>query len=132
MAVLALAVAAASGCSNAPGVSNGSVSACFRAIPVGRAALHEKSARLIGVHRIPADRVRAHLPAVVEKKLAAEDDTVVCAMAFSGKFAAGQVKLAPPNETGHYALVVVSSRKLDLLGAFVLSDLPRTFGGRTV
>ena len=132
----ALAVAAAAGVISAcggptPGVSNGSVSACYRAIPAGRAALHEKSAHLIGVHRVPIDQVRSHLPESARAQLAAENDTAVCTMAFRGTFQPGQVDQAPPAAQGSYALVLVSSRKLHLVAAVVLTDLPRAFGGRT-
>jgi hypothetical protein len=115
-----------------PVVSNGSVSACYRAIPVGRTAIHDPKARLIGVHRIPADQVRSRLPPAARAELAAENDTAVCAMAFKGTFNAGQVNLAAPEQHGDYALILVSSRKLDLIGAVVLDHLPKAFGGRTI
>ncbi len=115
-----------------PGVSNGSVSACYRALPVGRSALHNSSAKLIGVHRIPVDVVRSHLPAAARAELASENDTAVCAMAFRGVFDPGQVDLAPASQSGRFALVLVSSRKLHLVASFVLENLPRAFGGRTL
>ena len=120
------------GCATRPGVSNGSVSACYRAIPVGRGALHDPAASLIGVHRVPVEQVRSHLPAAEQDTLAAENDTAVCAMAFHGHFGAGQVDAAPAGEAGSYALVLVSSRRLHLVGAVVLDHLPKAFGGRTV
>jgi hypothetical protein len=120
------------GCSTSPGVSNGSVSVCFRAIPVGRGALNDPSAKLIGVHRVPVDKVRSHLPPSAESELAAEDDTAVCAMAFRGSFAAGQVESAPAGQAGDYALVLVSSKELHLVAALVLEHLPKAFGGRTI
>jgi hypothetical protein len=85
----------------------------------------------MGVHRIPLDSVRAHLPAAARAELAAENDTAVCAMAFRGTFAPGQVQGADPAQDGEYALVLVSSRQLHLVGAIVLKHLPRAFGGRT-
>jgi hypothetical protein len=115
-----------------PGLSNGSVSACYRAIPTARHAIHDSKATLIGVHRIPADRVRARLPASAESRLAADNDTTVCAIAFHGKFAPGQVDLASPHESGPYAIVLVSSKKLHLIGTAVLSHLPRALGRRFV
>ena len=134
MAVVALTAAIGmAGCGTpAPGVSNGSVSACYRAIPVGRSALHNSSAKLIGVHRVPVDVVRSHLPAPARAELASENDTAVCAMAFRGVFDPGQVDLAPVTQRGEYALVLVSSRKLHLVASFVLGQLPRAFGGRTL
>lgn len=120
------------GCGSAPRVTNGSVSVCYRAIPVGRSALHDRSAKLIGVHRVPVDTVRSHLPAASQAQLAAEDDTTVCEMSFRGQFKAGQVDMAPAGQAGPYALVLVSSKHLHLVDSVVLKELPRAFGGRTV
>ncbi len=128
----ALAMLPPLGCGSAPGVSNGSVSACYRAIPVGRRALHEKAAKLIGVHRIPVDEVRSHLPPGAQNQLATENDTAVCEMSFRGDFKPGQVDMAAADTSGRYALVLVSSKKLHLVGSVVLQRLPRALGGRTV
>jgi hypothetical protein len=130
--VLLAALVGLPGCSHTPGVSNGSVSVCYRAIPVGRAAVHDSHARLIGVHRIPLDNVRSHLPAASRDQLAAEDDLAVCEMTFRGSFGPGQVDMAPAGQAGSYALVLVSSLRLHLVAAVVLPHLPRGFGGRTV
>lgn len=128
---LALAAAlTATGCNVTP--SNGSVSVCYRAIPVARTAIHDGQAKLIGAHRVPVDKVRSHLPPAAQSQLAADDDTSVCALSFKGTFQAGQVDLAPPDQSGHYALVLVSSKKLHLVATVVLLHLPRAFGGRTV
>jgi hypothetical protein len=133
IAALCLVAAALSGChSPPPGVSNGSVSACYRAIPIAKAAVHDVHATLIGVHRIPADTVKHRLPPSAQVELANEDDTVVCAVSFKGSFAAGQVNLAPPSERGSYAVVLLTSRRLHLVGSVVLSSLPKSLGGRTV
>ena len=132
LAALTAAVGMAGCGTPTPGVSNGSVSACYRAIPVGRTALHDPAAKLIGVHRIPVDAVRSHLPAAAKAELASENDTAVCTMAFHGTFGAGQVDLAPSTEHGAYALVLVSSRKLHLVATIVLERLPHAFGGRTL
>lgn len=130
MAGLVIAVASA-GC-NTSVVSNQSVSVCYRAIPVGRAAVHDPRAVLLGVHRVPADRVRPHLPASARVELGPNDSTAVCAMAFKGSFAAGQVDLAPGGEQGSYALVIVTAKNLKLLAAAVFTRPPRGFGGRVV
>jgi hypothetical protein len=119
------------GCSSSL-VSNQSVSACYRALPVGRTAIHDTKATLIGIHRVPADRVSPHLPPAARAELGAEDDTSVCAMTFKGTFAEGQVDLAPPDETGDYALVLVTTKRLQLLASAVLNQPPKGFGGRTV
>jgi hypothetical protein len=115
-----------------PSLSNGSVSACYRAIPTARAAIHENRATLISVHRVPADRVRGQLSATAQTTLAGDNDTTVCAVAFKGTFTPGQVDLAPPNQEGRYALVLVSSRKLHLVATAVLNQLPHSLGKRTI
>jgi hypothetical protein len=87
---------------------------------------------LIGVHRMPVDAVRAHLPGPVEAELTSENDKTVCAVSFKGAFGPGQVDLAPAGEQGAYAVVLVTSRHLHLIGSFVLNKLPPSFGKRTV
>jgi hypothetical protein len=133
--VLVATTAAACNETSTPGVSNGSVSACYRAIPTARKAIHDPQATLIGVHRIPADRVRSRLPPAEQHQLdqlAGDNDTTVCALAFHGKFAPGQVELAPAEESGSYAVVLVSSKKLKLIDSAVLDHLPRGLGRRLV
>jgi hypothetical protein len=115
-----------------PGVSNGSVSACYRAIPTAKAALNDSHATMIGVHRVPADKLRSDLPVLAQAELGNEDDSQLCAVAFKGNFAAGQVDLAPSNEQGPYAVVLVSSRDSRLVGSAVLAHLPPSLGKRTV
>lgn len=130
--VLLAAVMGLPGCSHTPGVSNGSVSVCFRAIPVGREAVHDQGAKLIGVHRVPVDSVRDRLPPATRDQLAAENDLAVCEMTFRGPFRPGQVDMAQADQGGQFAVVLVSSRGLHLVGAVVLSQLPHGLGGRTV
>ncbi len=115
-----------------PGLSNGSVSACYRAIPAARTVVHDSDATLVSVHRMTADRVRGQLSAEGQLALSDDNDTSVCAVAFKGTFAPGQVALAPPDLTGRYALVLVTSRDLHVLAAAVLSQLPHSLGKRTV
>ena len=130
--VAGLLVAATPGCgaTPTPGLSNGSVSACYRAIPTARHAIHDPRATVLGVHRVAADRVRAHLPPSSQSRLSGDNDTTVCAIAFHGKFVAGQVDLAPPRDAGSYAVVLVSSKKLKLIDSAVLNHLPRFLGRR--
>jgi len=120
------------GAAPSPGLSNGSVSACYRAIPTARKAIHNSEATLIGVHRIPVDSVESRLPPEAKSQLAGDNDTTVCAIAFHGKFTVGQVDLAPPDRSGSYAVVLVSSKRLKLIDSAVLNHLPRSLGGRLV
>lgn len=130
VAVALVLVAGLTGCSHAPGISNGSVTVCYRAIPVGRTAIHDAGAKLVGIHRVSADHVRSRLPSGEQTTVALADDTTVCAMAFKGTFAAGQVDGAAPTEHGSYAIVLVTSNSLHLVKAFVVAKLPTSLGGR--
>jgi hypothetical protein len=115
-----------------PGLSNGSVSACYRAIPAARTVVRNGDATLVSVHRMAADKVRRQLSSQAQLTLSKDNDTSVCAVAFKGPFEPGQVDLAPPDLTGRYALVLVSSRNLRVLAAAVLNQLPRSLGKRTI
>jgi hypothetical protein len=115
-----------------PGVSNGSVSACYRAIPTARAAAGDKHATLIGVHRIPVDRVLGNLPASAQTVVSSDDDSTVCVVSLKGDFGPGQVQLAPSDEQGRYAVILLTSRHLKLVASAVVSDLPKAFGGRVL
>jgi hypothetical protein len=115
-----------------PGISNGSVSACYRAIPVAKAALHDSHATMIGVHSLPVDKLRSHLPPSAQAELASDDDSQICAVSFRGSFSSGQVDMAPSSEQGSYAVVLVSSRNSRLVGSAVLAHLPGSLGKRTV
>jgi hypothetical protein len=128
-----LAAAGLAGCGTPhPGLSNGSVSACYRALPVARKAVNDTHADLIGVHRVPIDKVSGHLPAAADSALQGEDDTSVCAVAFKGTFAAGQVLLAPPSVKGTYAVVLVGTKHLNVVASAVLDHLPHFLGKRTL
>ncbi len=113
-----------------PTMSNGSVSACYRAIPTASGALHEPKAKLLGVHRIAADNVAARLPPA--DRASADQDTTVCAVAWQGTFADGQVSKAKPGDSGNYAIVLVTSRHLDVLVSYVLQSIPKRLRGRFV
>jgi hypothetical protein len=123
----------ASSCSSArPGLSNGSVTICYRAIPEARSALHTTQATLVGVHRTTADAVVDRFPGDSAPQLASESDTSVCVLAFKGTFAAGQVDKAQADQSGRYAVIVVSSHHLDLLASLVLEKLPSGLGRRSM
>ena len=124
-----LCVSGLSGCSAI--LSNQSVSSCFRAIPIGQAAVHDPRDTMVDVHRLPADKVLPHLPPEARAELKASDDTTVCAMTFKGTFKPGQVELAPATESGSYAIVLVTSDSLKLLVSAVTKTAPRGFGGRS-
>jgi hypothetical protein len=133
-AVVALAVvgATSSGCATSahPGLSSPETNACYRAIPPARAAVHDAHVTITGVHRLDVDDLHRRLPSAAVDP--APTDTALCAVALKGSFDAGQVDLAPPGAAGHYAVVLVTYSRLQVLGSVVLDRLPRWFGGHTV
>jgi hypothetical protein len=132
LAPLVVAAVAVSACGVPhPPISNGTVSGCYRALPAAQSAVHDRRAKLLGVHRVPADRVRAGaLSAGVS--LPPDQDTIVCAVAFQGTFRPGQVTAAQAGATGRYAVVLVTSSHLRVLASFVGDQLPRSFRGHLV
>jgi hypothetical protein len=121
----------ASGCGTGAvslSLNSGAVSSCYRGLPAARNALHDKSAKLKGVHRVPYDSLHKHFPLIALPK--GDDDTEVCVFAFTGSFGAGQVTGAPSSEQGTVALVVISSKRLLLVDSVVSDRLPKSFGRR--
>lgn len=114
------------------GVSNGSVSVCFRAIPTAKAAVHDRRAQVIGVHHLSVDQVAGHLPYTARPLFPGNDDSRVCAVAFAGQFAAGQVTQASPGEAGRFAVVLVSGDGHHVFRSVVLDHLPHALGPRSL
>jgi hypothetical protein len=126
VAGLALAAAAA-GCGVPhPGINNGAVSGCFRAIPTARADVHNPNARMVDVDRLAADKAFNRLSP--QTPTTADLDTSVCAVVFEGTFDPGQVELAPPTASGHYAIVLVTDRTLTVVGAYLANHPPGNLG----
>lgn len=115
-----------------PGLSNDSLTVCYRAIPSARTAINDKHAGLVSVHRVSVDKVIDHIPPNAQTAVHLDNSSTVCVLAFKGTFAVGQVQLAPPGETGSYAVVLVSSKHLNVLASVVLDHLPSTLGKRTL
>ncbi len=113
-----------------PDIGSGAVSDCFKSLPAARTAVHSASAHLLGVHRLTADDFPKRLKSIAG--LPAELDTTVCAVAFKGAFAPGQVEDAQNTVPGTYAVVLVDERKLTVVAAYVGTHLPRNLKGRTV
>jgi hypothetical protein len=131
-ALVVLVMGFTASCSTGPGISlsfdPGAVSACYRGLPAARTALHEDSAKLTGVHRVPYDTLHKRLPTL--SMPAVEDDSEVCTFAFDGQFQPGQVTDAPPSSQGTVAVVVISIKKLVLVTSWVGDHLPSAFGRR--
>ena len=128
---LAATCAGVVGCGVAhPGITNGAITGCFQSLPPARAALHDTSAHLIGVHRLAADQIPARLRS--QPSLPGELDTTVCAVAFKGPFMAGQVTGAQPGEAGEYAVVLVNATRRTVVASYVGDHLPHNLKGRTI
>jgi hypothetical protein len=127
----AVVVGLAAGCSGphpSLNINGGAINGCFRDLPVAVQALHATAKpQFRGVHRVPLDVLRKHLPQLLPK---GENDTVVCAFAFHGQFGPGQVDKAPPDATGTYAVVLVDAKTLRVVQSYVGDRLPERFGRR--
>jgi hypothetical protein len=127
---LLVAAAAGAGCSAHPAINlnGGSVNGCFRDYPTAVKALHSSiRPQFRGVHRVPADVIEKRFP---QLSLPTENDVVVCAFAFHGRFSPGQVDGAAPSAQGDYAVVLVDSKSLKVVRSFVTDHLPVRFGRR--
>jgi hypothetical protein len=107
-------------------------SLCFRGLPVAKAAVHSHGT-LVGVRRVETETLESR----IERKLhqtgltlpttALTDETQLCAFAFRGRYAPGAVALATNAQSGKYAVVLVGSKHVQLIGAVVLPALPQRF-----
>jgi hypothetical protein len=107
-------------------------SICFRGLPVAKAAVHAQGT-LVGVRRVQTKTLESK----IEHKLHETDftlapavlsqETQLCAFAFRGQYAPGAVDLASNTQPGKYAVVLVGSKHVVLVGAVVLPALPQRF-----
>jgi hypothetical protein len=107
-------------------------SVCFRGLPVAKAAVHSQGT-LVGVRRVQTKTLESR----IEHKLhetnltlpptALSGETQLCAFAFRGQYAPGAVALATNTQSGKYAVVLVGSKHVVLVGAVVLPALPQRF-----
>ncbi|MGH9120641.1 MAG: hypothetical protein ACRDYC_01630 [Acidimicrobiales bacterium] len=133
VSIAATALVAALGLPGCAGtfIPSGSVTGCFRAIPVAQAEVHDSNAHLEGVHLVPIDHIKGRLAQALEQS-GFGVDTPVCAVAFQDNFAPDQVTGAQPGVGGHYAIVVVTSKSLRLVTSYVTDHLPKNFGRRLI
>lgn len=124
-AVVLVALAALlTSCASPHNALNTPASACFRGLPAARAAVGH-DARLIGVRRVSKAELSRAVP-----QAAAIRPGELCLVAFRGPFASGDVTGADPPGPGNYAVVALDTGGSELLGAFVLNDLPVPFHHR--
>jgi hypothetical protein len=104
---------------------------CYQSLPIAEAALNapRSSYQFHGVilvrprnmQKIVQEREHKNLPVP-----SVAPGTSVCAFAFTGNFAAGQVAGSPGNASGKAAIVLVTTNH-KLLFSFVLVKLPEDF-----
>jgi hypothetical protein len=116
--VLSLGLA---GCTASRNVLGTADSACFQAIPVAAQAVHHRG-KLVGVHRVATDRLHRLLSTVPH-----HPHKAVCVVAYRGSFTSDQVQMAPPGQSGRYAVIVVSSPGNHVVQSYVLDKLPLSF-----
>jgi hypothetical protein len=107
------------------------LSDCYQSLPIAEAALNlpRTSYQFHGVilvrpramQRIVQERAHKNLPVP-----SVAPGKNVCAFAFTGNFAAGQVAGSPANDSGKAAIVLVTTDH-KLLFSFVLAKLPEDF-----
>jgi len=107
---------------------------CYEDLPLAEAVLNAPRGSYVfhGVKVVlPKEMVRLvarrfpHAPGA-KTSLAAKPGTHVCAFAFTGRFAAGQVAGSPARAAGNAAVVLVTTDR-QLLFSFVLAKLPESF-----
>ena len=106
--------------------SKAQVPARYQSVPVKITATGDPGSNSVTIKATSTD------PAAAQAYMTKESDTVVCTVSFKGSFAAGQVEMAPPGQAGDYAVVLLTSRHLHLVGASVLGHLPGSLGKRAV
>jgi hypothetical protein len=114
-------VASCGGARNSLGTAS---SACFRALPPARDAVHRKG-KLIGVRKINTRNLQKRLPA--NARLAAVKSKELCAFAFRGTFEPADVPLATTPRSGSYAIVGVTIGSRSVVAAFIVDRLPTRF-----
>lgn len=102
------------------------VSPCFRGLPEATAALHDRKAKLVGVHRLRLAKLIKRLPKELE--VPGDEKLDVCAFAFKGPFTPDQVDNNQTTTGGEYAIVLVTSKSLRLVASFEVNHLPERFG----
>ncbi|HEU5004045.1 MAG TPA: lipoprotein [Actinomycetota bacterium] len=118
VAVAALALAGCAGQRNSLGTGS---SACFRALPAARAAVHQQG-RYLGVRQVKASAVAKR-----HAEFAAFGSETLCIVAFQGSFEPGSVNGANPAKGGAYAVVAVDAKTAKAVAAFVVDRLPLRF-----
>jgi hypothetical protein len=113
-----LVVLCTAGCAAPRNTLGTSSSACFRALPTAKTAVHQKG-RLVGVRRAHRSTVEQALP-----KADLGTGREYCVVGFSGPFKSTDVDRPAGGTEGRYAVVVVTGRGTTALQTFLLDRLP--------
>lgn len=124
LAMAAAVAVSASACAGGRISLGTGASACFRDLPAATDAVHNKGS-LHGVRRVSAATLRAHDPH--DPTLATLPDQELCVFAFKGTYPPGSVNGAHNTTTGQYAVVAVTTKNADVVGATVTDRLPTRF-----
>jgi hypothetical protein len=122
MVIAGLVVASA--CAGPRNTLGTAASACFRALPSAKDAVHRKG-KLVGVRRVDTDSLQRRIPN--DPTLATLPDRQLCVFAFKGSFRPGDVPQATNRSQGPYAIVALTSQHPKVVAAFVLTRLPTRF-----
>ena len=127
--VVVLLGAAAAGCArNTLGTTS---SPCFRALPLGEDAVHDRGS-FVGVRLVSAAKLTKlrRLDGLLARRSRTPVHNV-CLVGYSGSFRPDQVMLpagqVPASGVGHFAVVVVSNPQNRLLATLVLAREPVRF-----
>ena len=120
-AALTLSALACAGGRNSRGTG---ASGCFRDLPAASDAVHNKGS-LHGVRRVSATSMRARLPH--DATLSTLPDQELCVFAFKGTYPPGSVNGAHNSAPGQYAIIAVTTRNANVVGATVTNRLPTRF-----
>jgi hypothetical protein len=97
-------------------------SACFRALPVARQAVHERG-RLVGVRRVSAEHALRIVPHNDRR-----DDGSVCLIGFHDSYDRGNVDGVVRVDGSKFAIVAVAlDRRPRRLGTLLTDQLPERF-----
>ncbi|MCU1449396.1 MAG: hypothetical protein JWP02_1566 [Acidimicrobiales bacterium] len=113
--LVVLLVAACAAPRNTLGTSS---SACFKALPTAKAAVHQKG-RLVGVRRVGRTELERALP-----NADLGPGRAYCVVGFSGPYDSAGVDRPAGDAAGHYAVVVVTARGTTALQTFLSDRLP--------
>ena len=131
---IAVTAAGTSACGAGRNILGTNTSTCFLALPVAKRAVdnHGKLAgvRMVDIPKLgnsPDDRRVRDLLALMTVPLPRD----ICLVAYTGSYTLAQVErpagLPPPSGEGRYAIAVVTTPGSQLLGTFVVQQLPLTF-----